>query len=139
MNGKVFFLDSSYAIALSSHRDQFHGKAVEVAEKLEAPGVKITTTRAVMLEIGNACSKSHRRGNGAKLLKSIETDPQVRIHSLNEEWYARGFKLFCERTDKDWGLTDCISFEVMEDMGITQALTADEHFRQAGFRPLLLE
>jgi predicted nucleic acid-binding protein len=39
--------------------------------------------------------------------------------------------------DKPWGLTDCLSFIVMQERGITEALTADEHFRQAGFVPLL--
>jgi len=41
--------------------------------------------------------------------------------------------------DKEWGMTDCISFIVMEDHGLTDALTADEHFQQAGFRALLRE
>ena len=40
---------------------------------------------------------------------------------------------------KEWGLTDCISFIVMEDNGLTEALTTDEHFQQAGFRALLRE
>lgn len=41
--------------------------------------------------------------------------------------------------DKEWGMTDCISFVVMQDMGIIDALTTDDHFRQAGFRALLIE
>ena len=43
------------------------------------------------------------------------------------------------RTDKEWGITDCISFVVMEEYGLTEALTADKHFRQAGFKALLLQ
>ncbi|MFV9677847.1 MAG: hypothetical protein ACNYVW_09390 [Methanosarcinales archaeon] len=41
--------------------------------------------------------------------------------------------------DQEWGLTDCISFIVMGNPGLTDALTADEHFEQAGFRALLRE
>ena len=44
-----------------------------------------------------------------------------------------------ERSDKSWSLTDCISFVVMGEHGITDALTGDRHFEQAGFRALLRE
>jgi predicted nucleic acid-binding protein len=50
---------------------------------------------------------------------------------------TRAFQLFSDRADKEWGLTDCVSFVVMADRGTREALTADEHFQQAGFVPLL--
>ena len=49
----------------------------------------------------------------------------------------RGVALYAERPDKDWSLTDCISFVVMRKMDITEALTGDRHFEQAGFTALL--
>ena len=49
----------------------------------------------------------------------------------------RGVALYAERPDKDWSLTDCISFVVMRTMDITEALTGDRHFEQAGFTALL--
>ncbi len=48
-------------------------------------------------------------------------------------------ELYRHRPDKEWGTTDCISFVVMQDYGLTEALTTDEHFKQAGFRALLIE
>ncbi|KAF5428591.1 hypothetical protein C5S39_11130 [Candidatus Methanophagaceae archaeon] len=51
----------------------------------------------------------------------------------------RAIDFYRDREDKEWGLTDCISFIVMGDQGLTDALTADEHFEQAGFRALLRE
>jgi predicted nucleic acid-binding protein len=53
--------------------------------------------------------------------------------------WSRGWKMFTERLDKSWSLTDCISFEVMHERGVTEALAADSHFRQAGFHALLLD
>jgi predicted nucleic acid-binding protein len=47
--------------------------------------------------------------------------------------------MYVQHTDKTWGLVDCISFVVMQERGITEALTAGRHFVQAGFRALLLE
>jgi hypothetical protein len=49
----------------------------------------------------------------------------------------RGLDLFAGRSDKNWSLTDCISFVVMQDEGLTEALTGDSHFEQAGFKALL--
>jgi len=48
--------------------------------------------------------------------------------------YQAGFDLFATRPDKDWHLTDCISFAVMTERGLSEALTADHHFEQAGFQ-----
>lgn len=58
---------------------------------------------------------------------------------LSPDLWRRGWDLYRSRPDKGWSLTDCISFLVMENAGLSDALTGDEHFRQAGFRPLLLE
>jgi len=132
------FLDAAYAIALSAPRDQYHDHAVEVAEELEAREALLVTTRAVMLEIGNALAKLRYRAAAVELLISLEEDPNVEIVPISEELYARGFQLYQERQDKEWGLTDCISFVVMQDRGLVGALTTDEHFDQAGFRALLL-
>lgn len=133
------FLDTAYAIALATYTDQFHASAVKLSEQLEASKVQMITTRAVLLEIGNALSKVRYRLAAVSLLEAIETDSSVEIVPLSEELYADAFSLFCARPDKEWGLVDCISFVVMQERGIIDALTTDEHFRQMGFRPLLRE
>ncbi|MGI8469159.1 MAG: type II toxin-antitoxin system VapC family toxin [Pyrinomonadaceae bacterium] len=131
------FLDTAYAIALSVESDAHHERAVEISEDLESDGVPLVTTRAVLLEIGNALSKRRYRQAAVELLDALEQDQQVEIVPLAEELYRRAFELFISRPDKDWSLVDCVSFVVMRERGITGALTTDEHFEQAGFRPLL--
>ncbi len=133
------FLDAAYAIALSVPKDSYHQRAVLLADELEASKTRLVTTRAVMLEIGNALSKQRYRHAAVELLQSLEADPNVIIVPLSEDLYAQAFRLYCGRPDKDWGLTDCISFTAMQGRKITEALTTDEHFQQAGFRALLLE
>lgn len=133
------FLDAAYAIALSVPKDSYHKRAVLLADELEASKTRLVTTRAVMLEIGNALSKQRYRHAAVELLRSLEADPNVTIVPLSEDLYAQAFRLYRERPDKDWGLTDCISFIAMQGRKTTEALTTDEHFQQAGFRALLLE
>lgn len=131
------FLDTSYVIALSSAKDHFHQKALEIAENVQAKKIKMITTRAVMLEIGNALSGLSYRAAAVTLLNSLESDSNVGIVPLTESLFRQGFALFCERQDKSWGLVDCISFVVMKERKISEALTTDTHFQQAGYRAVL--
>lgn len=136
---KEIFLDAAYVIALSSPKDQYHNRAKLIAEQLEVDGSRMITTRAVILEIGNALSKQQYREAAIELLDSLEEDSNVEIIPLTENLYRRGFQLFRERSDKEWGITDCLSFVIMKDRNLTDALTTDEHFKQAGFRILLTQ
>ena len=123
--------------AISSITDQNHLRAVKLANQIETSRNRLVTTQAILLEIGNALSKQRYRAAATQLLESLETDPSVEVVLLTNSLYRLAFNLFKQREDKEWGLVDCISFIVMQDRGITDALTADTHFQQAGFRALL--
>lgn len=131
------FLDTAYAIALSVESDEHHDRAQELAEQMEAEITRLVTTRAILLEIGNSLAKKRYRVAAVKLLDALEQDPQVEIISLTDELYEQAFELFRNRRDKEWGLIDCVSFMVMQERELTEALTTDEHFEQAGFQALL--
>jgi predicted nucleic acid-binding protein len=131
------FLDTAYAIALSAQSDEHHQTALALAEELEADEIRLVTTRAVIIEIGNALSKRRYRKAATELLDSLEEDTSIEIVPITEQLYYKAYKLYRERPDKEWGLTDCLSFVVMKERGINQALTTDGHFEQAGFEILL--
>jgi|SRR5579872_1893302 len=133
------FLDPAYAIALSAITDQYHVKAEALAAQMIRDRTSIVTTRAVMLEVGNALGKERFRAAGIALLDALERDPGVEIVPLDEELFARAFRLYRTRPDKEWGLIDCVSFVAMQDREIGAALTPDDHFVQAGFRALMRE
>ncbi len=59
------------------------------------------------------------------------------IVRASDELFKAGVAFYAMRPNKDWSLTDCISFHVMRDRGIREALTGDHHFEQAGFKTLL--
>jgi predicted nucleic acid-binding protein len=127
--GDEVFLDTSYALALSASTDQLHVRALRLAEELEGARARLVTTRAVLLEIGNALSRQRYRAAAVSLLRALEVDPSVTLLPMSEELYARALQLYCSRPDKEWGLIDCASFAVMSERSITKALTADEHFQ----------
>jgi predicted nucleic acid-binding protein len=131
------FLDATYLVALASPRDQFHSVAVRLMEEILAKRVGMITTRAVLLEFANSLAAPKLRPKVIQTLKGFERDSLVEIVPLSEGLFTEGFVLFRDRPDKFWGLTDCISFVVMRERGISEALTADEHFEQAGFVALL--
>ena len=128
------FADTFYFLALLNPRDQHH----QLAHHIPARRVlDIVTTRAVLLELGDAFADTATRAIAAEFLQALEDDAGVTIVSLDEQLYAGGLALSRDRPDKSWSLTDCISFVVMRNRGLTDALTGDRHFEQAGFTILL--
>lgn len=131
------FLDTAYAIAIALPSDSLHTKATQLAQWVETEKVSIVTTRAILLEIGNALSKQRFRRKAVQLLTLIEHDASIEVISLSDTLYASALDLFQTRADQDWGLVDCVSCIVMKDKGIHKVLTADKHFQQMGFQAML--
>jgi uncharacterized protein len=100
------FLDTSFAIALSSVTDQHHLRAIELANQFEENKTRLVTTRAIVLEIGNVLSRQRYRESAIQLLESLEKDANVEIVLLTKDLYTAAFKLFKQREDKEWGLVD---------------------------------
>jgi predicted nucleic acid-binding protein len=137
MPSDALFLDSAFAIALAAPEDDAHAKAVSLATALRARNQRMLTTTAVVFEIGDALSKPRYRRSAIELMTGILTDPRIEVVPVTPALAQRAFGLFQRRPDKAWGMTDCLSFIVMEERGIREALTTDEHFGQAGFVALL--
>jgi predicted nucleic acid-binding protein len=134
---RIVFVDSAYLIALAAADDQHHNEALVLAEKFDRDDVRFAITRAVFLEIGSALSKRHLRRAACEIFEEMESDARVKLIELEPPVLEAAQALFCGRADKEWSLTDCISFVVMKEWRISDALTTDVHFEQAGFRALL--
>lgn len=91
----------------------------------------------MVLEVGSALSRRRYRAEAVRLIDALRAGPRVEIVPLSDDLLDRALTLYGDRPDKEWGLVDCASFVVMTDRGMVNALTADDHFRQAGFIPLL--
>ena len=129
------FADTAFYIAFHNKRDALHGRAVAVAASLTAP---VVTTEFVLLEVANFFKRPGDRAKFAALDTALRSDTATTIVPASSALYAAGLRLFATRSDKEWSLVDCTSFHVMTERGLTDALAADEHFVQAGFRALLI-
>ncbi len=133
------FLDTSFVIALSIEDDEYHAVAKLWAEYIRQNRCMIITHQGILFEIGDALSKPQWRTKAADILNFLRQDRTVEIISMTQELIDAAFQLFVSRSDKSWGMTDCMSFVVMQQMNLKSALTADQHFAQRGFRALLRE
>ena len=124
------FIDTGYILALINTADEHHGRAAAASRQIKPP---FLTTEAVLTEIGNALSRARWRALGYTTIQDLRADPNIEIVPVDAALFERALTLYGERTDKEWGLTDCLSFVVMQERNLMQVLTTDRHFGQAGF------
>jgi predicted nucleic acid-binding protein len=130
----ALFVDSFDLIALINPKDAYHGRAVSVSRGIVVP---LITTHWVLVEVADALKAPAMRVEVVQFLRDVATNEETEVVGPSTELYERGLDLFARRADKRWSLTDCISFVVMSERGLTEALTGDHHFEQAGFRAVL--
>jgi hypothetical protein len=128
------FADTFYFIALLSPNDQAHRTAVEFSDGYDG---RMVTTDWIITEMADGMAAPASRQKFISFLDMLRADPDVFIAPLDKDLQEEGLKLYRERPDKSWSLTDCISFVVMRREGLIEALTGDRHFEQAGFVALL--
>lgn len=133
---RAIFADTSYFVAFCGPNDAYHAVAVEVSATMIEPMV---TTEYVLVETGGLLLRPEDRPAFVNLVRDLESDPSVHIVRASKALFHEGFDLFVHRPDKYWSLVDCISFVVMKQRRLKAALSADQHFIQAGFRALLRE
>lgn len=129
-------IDTAFVVALTNRGDEDHEKSLELAAKYN--GKPLIITDAVLLEIGNTLSRRFKEQAIATTEVFFES-PEVEIARLDENLFNKAFALYKSHVDKSWGLVDCISFVVMRERNMTDALTSDKHFVQAGFRALPID
>jgi predicted nucleic acid-binding protein len=91
----------------------------------------------VLTELGDGMVAPNVRSAFVGTVEQQRNDADVTIVPFSADLRDAGLQLFAARLDKHWSLTDGVSFVVMQREGITDALTGDHHFEQAGFRALL--
>ncbi len=134
---RAVFADSNYWIALLNRRDALHLKAKSLSKFLG--NARVVISEMVVTEFLNACSDGGEalRLAAFRLIERLRRNSNVSIVAQTSLQFQEALSLYAERSDKSWSHTDCASFWIMDRDGITQALTHDHQFVQAGFQALL--
>ena len=130
----ALFADTFYFIALLSPADEAHAKAVAFTQQFTG---RLLTTGWVLTEIADGLIEALAREKFVQFYDRLRVRDDVTIVPCGEELFDQGIELFRRRRDKEWSLTGCISFIVMQRQNVAEALTADHHFEQAGFTAML--
>jgi predicted nucleic acid-binding protein len=131
---KTVFADTFYFLALYYPDDQHHARTVHVVSKLKT---RFLTTDWVLAEVADALSGRSDHPYVAALIGRIRKSPVWEVLPATREQFDLALDFHAQYEDKEWTLTDCTSFLVMRERGISEALTGDHHFEQAGFVALL--
>jgi uncharacterized protein len=132
---KSVFIDTSFIIAMFTPEDHHHKQALQIAQNL-FNYQKIWITDAIIYELGNAFVKTNKN-IVAEFIRDCYTTEQIHVVKTDEVLLMNALERYANYLDKDWSLTDCISFEVMKENDIAIAYSSDHHFEQAGFQYLL--
>lgn len=130
------FADAFFYVALINRHDTYHSRATTFAGDYEGA---VVTTEWVLTEVADALAASAARQRVHLAFERLRADPETRMVEASSQLFEQGLALYNKRADKLWSLTDCISFVVMEEQGLHEALTGDRHFTQAGFKAIFAD
>jgi uncharacterized protein len=118
---------------------RYHALAATIYRTARQDGQKLVTTNYILAELVALLTSPLRipRPRQIAFITGIKTSPHVEVIHIDTTLDAQAWDLPTQRPDKTWSLVDCTSFIVMQREGLTEALTTDRHFSQAGFVPLL--
>jgi uncharacterized protein len=133
----TIFIDTSGWIAILNRDDQHHKLSLELFSKLKAGKANIVTTDWILAETGNGLARTAARESFVKFANSVTQSTKSRLIWIQEEILEEALLLYAKVDDKQWGIVDCASIVVMRHEGITDVITADRHFQQAGFHCLM--
>ena len=134
---RAVFVDTVYWVASFRRDDPWRASALEAARRLGA--APLVTIDEVLVEFLAAAAATDPlvRSRAGPFVRSILSNPHVRVHPQSRDSFLRGLRLYEARPDKGYSLTDCIAMTTMRADGITQVLTTDRHFEQEGFVVLM--
>jgi uncharacterized protein len=137
MPTKAVFLDTNGWLALLNSADALHFAAKSCWSDLVKGGSAFFLTDWIVAETGNGLARSRARGRFIEAVELIQSSSTARLLTVTPALFDGALRLYRDRSDKTWGLVDCASILVMQEMGVTEAFTNDRHFEQAGFKCLL--
>lgn len=137
MNPEIF-IDTSGYYALLIKRDSMHKKASSILHNAADKKICFVTTDYILDEVATLLNVRGLDHLLSDLFESIFTSRACRIEWMDQDRFLKTKSFFLKHSDHSWSFTDCFSFIIMKELGLTKALSKDKHFREAGFDPLLI-
>ena len=132
------FVDTGGWAAWANARDVFHAPARARLDETWQAGGRLVTTNWVLGELTALFVRMRIAKPGQiEFFDELALDPDIVVVVIDATLEAAAWRLWRSRPDKGWTLCDCASFEVMTARRLTDAVTTDHHFEQAGFSRLL--
>ena len=135
------FVDTSGWAALADQSQPEHSLATQIYQEVQNSRHrrKFITTNYIITELVSLLISRVRYPHKliVEYVTKLEASSYVEIIHIDRDLHSRSLGLFSARPKKLWSLVDCSSFVVMQERGITEALTTDQHFEQASFVRLL--
>ena len=131
--------DTAAFVALANRDDELHAAAIAVSQELARANARILTTDAVLMEVANTFCKTALRPMAHQVIAAFQASVRCGCEAgdVDAGLWQRGWQFFVDRAHKDWNLTDCISFLVMQDRKVRRAFISDRHFEQAMYEKLI--
>ncbi|HEY3915285.1 MAG TPA: hypothetical protein VGN61_12425 [Verrucomicrobiae bacterium] len=89
------------------------------------------------MEVADALAESESRSRVADFISHLRQSSACEIVPASRELFDSALRIYNQHADKQWALTDCVSFAIMKARNVTEGLTGDKYFEQAGFIALL--
>ncbi len=133
---KRIFVDTSFYIGLLHGTDQYHELAIETEKQLL--GCQVYTSEMVLTEALNGLSKFGPWVKNSAVSYVRKLQNEIYVVEQSHDLFEQALKIYQRYRDKGWGLTDCSSFLIMEELAISDVLSTDVHFKQMGRTNLML-
>ena len=130
---RTALLDTSYLLALEIARDQNRQVAVKHWQHVQPSSVQLVTTSLILTEVAAFLNSRGYHAKAVELGNNLLHGLSVQFVYVDTALLLEGWSYFERHSDKEYSLTDSVSFVLMRNMDITTAFTFDRHFAQAGF------
>jgi len=127
------FVDTGYLLALELSNDINHEAASKHWQNAVRALPPLVTTSYVFDEVMTFFNSRGFHAKAVEVGNNLLNSPSVRLIHVDEALFLEGWDYFQKHQDKQYSLTDCISFVVIQRNGMTTAYAFDKHFAQAGF------
>ena len=130
-------MDTAGFLALWDEADERHGRAVRLQSELVRKHSRFLTTDYIVDETVTLLLVRHSHSAASDFLRTVTTSESLHLHWVTPDRFHTAAEFFARHADKEWSFTDCVSFDLMHELNVRDSFTTDQHFRQAGFNPLL--